>query len=463
MSPLLLGIAAYILVQLLIAFAVSRRIRSESDYLLAGRRLGLAIGTFTIFATWFGAETVVGAAGSIYADGLAGGAAEPFAYGATLLFMGLVYAAPLWRRGLTTFADLFRERYSAAVERLVVLLVVPGSVMWAAAQIRAFGQVISASSTFEVELAITLAAAVVIVYTVYGGLMADAVTDIVQGVALIVGLAILFVAVAAALDGFGSALAAVPAERLQPLGGTQSPSGLALIERWAIPLCGSVLSQELIARVLAARSPEVARRATLLGAGLYVAVGCIPVFLGLVGASLLPALAEPEQVVARLAQQYLPTFLYVAFAGALVSAILSTVDSALLAAAALTSHNVVVPLVPNLGERAKVRAARLGVLLFGIIAYALALHADGVYELVLEASAFGSAGVFVVGTFALFSRVGDAGAAMAGLVAGLLSWIAAAYVLDLPYPYLASLAASFVTYVGAAALERRSAVLARTG
>ncbi|HEY8553070.1 MAG TPA: hypothetical protein VIL43_00855, partial [Burkholderiales bacterium] len=177
MSPLLLGIAAYILVQLLIAFAVSRRIRSESDYLLAGRRLGLAIGTFTIFATWFGAETVVGAAGSIYADGLAGGAAEPFAYGATLLFMGLAYAAPLWRRGLTTFADLFRERYSATVERLVVLLVVPGSVMWAAAQIRAFGQVISASSAFEVEFAITLAAAVVIVYTVYGGLMADAVTD----------------------------------------------------------------------------------------------------------------------------------------------------------------------------------------------------------------------------------------------------------------------------------------------
>src|SRR5690606_19556580 len=170
-----------------------------------------------------------------------------------------------------------------------------------------------------------------------------------------------------------------------------------------------------------------------------------------------------EQVVARLAQQYLPTFLYVAFAGALVSAILSTVDSALLAAAALTSHNLVVPLMPNLGERAKVRAARLGVLVFGVIAYALALHADGVYELVLEASAFGSAGVFVVGTFALFSRVGDAGAAMAGLVAGLVSWIAAAYLLDLPYPYLASLAASFVTYVGAAALERRSAALARTG
>src|SRR5690606_38273358 len=107
---------------------------------------------------------------------------------------------------------------------------------------------------------------------------------------------------------------------------------LGLVERWAIPLCGSVLAQELIARVLAMRSPEVARRAVFLGGGLYIAVGFIPVFLGLVGAQLLPHPVQPEQLMARVAQEYLPTFLYIAFAGALVSAILSTVDSALLAA-----------------------------------------------------------------------------------------------------------------------------------
>src|SRR5690606_69495 len=174
-----------ILVQLAIGMLVSRRIRSETDYLLAGRRLGLAVGACTIFATWFGAETVVGAAGEIYDEGLTAGAAEPFAYGATLLLMGAVFAAPLWRRGLTTFADLFRARYSAGVERLVVLLIIPPSVMWAAAQIRAFGQVISASSAFEVDLAITLAAGVVLIYTVYGGLLADVITDIVQGIALV--------------------------------------------------------------------------------------------------------------------------------------------------------------------------------------------------------------------------------------------------------------------------------------
>ncbi len=447
MSPILIGVAAYILVQLLIGVLVSRRIRSESDYLLAGRRLKLGLGTFTIFATWFGAETCIGAAGSIYKDGLSGGSADPFGYGACLLLMGILFATPLWRRGLTTFADLFRQRYSPSVERVVVLLIVPGSVMWAAAQIRAFGQVISASSALEVEIAITLAALVVVVYTIYGGLLADAITDLFQGIALIVGLVILFVVVVSALGGFEPAAATIAPERLRLFGGPEV-SIFAVLERWAIPICGSVLSQELVARVLATHSPQVARRASLLGGGLYLAVGFIPVFLGLVGARVIPELAEPEQLLAQLAQHYLPTFLYIAFAGALVSAVLSTVDSALLAAAALTSHNLVVPLVPRLSESAKVRVARIGVFVFGAIAYTLALHAEGVYALVEEASAFGSAGVFVVSMFALFTKIGDTRGAMATLLAGLATWILGAYVLEFPLPYLTSLGVSLGVYLG---------------
>src|SRR5687768_469892 len=166
MQPVLIGIGVYLVVQFAFGMLVSRCIASESDYLNAGRRLGVMLAAFSIFATWFGAETVVGAAGSIYSDVLSGGSADPFGYGLCLIVLGLVVAAPLWRRKYTTFGDLFRERYSPGVERLAVLLMVPTSVLWAAAQIRAFGQVVSASSDFEVSVAITAAAAFVIVYTV---------------------------------------------------------------------------------------------------------------------------------------------------------------------------------------------------------------------------------------------------------------------------------------------------------
>ncbi|BAU49029.1 sodium:solute symporter [Sulfurifustis variabilis] len=450
MNAILLGVLGYVLVQLLIGVALSRRIKNEADYLLAGRSLGLGIGTFTIFATWFGAETVVGAAGSIYAEGLSGGAADPFGYGACLILMGLFFAAPLWRRGLTTFADLFRQRYSANVERLAVILLVPTSIMWGAAQIRAFGQVIAAVSTFDVEIAITVAAGVVIVYTVYGGLLADAYTDVIQGLALVAGLIVLFVVILDETGGMTQAASTIEPRRLNPFAGA---SALAVVEQWAIPICGSVLSQELVARVLATRSPQVARRAALLGGGIYLSVGMIPVFIGLVGVSLLPGLDEPEQLLARLAQQYLHTALYVMFAGAIISAILSTVDSALLAASALMSHNLVVPLAPAISEAAKVRVARAGVMVFGLIAYVLALYAEGVYALVEEASAFGSAGVFVAALFALFTPFGGAKSATAALLAGVASWVLGAYVLELDVPYLVSLAAALLSYVTVAVLE----------
>ena len=118
MNVVLWGILAYLLVQFGIGIYVSRRIRTESDYIVAGRRLGYGLATFTIFATWFGAETTIGSAGAVYESGLSGATSDPFGYSACLFLMGFVYAVPLWRRKLTTLADLFRERFSPAVEKL---------------------------------------------------------------------------------------------------------------------------------------------------------------------------------------------------------------------------------------------------------------------------------------------------------------------------------------------------------
>ncbi len=460
MNIVLLGILAYILLQLLFGMGVSRRIASEDDYLLAGRSLGPALGTFSVFATWFGAETCIGAAGSVYASGLSGASAEPFGYAACLVLMGLLFAVPLWRRKLTTLADLFRVRYSPGIERLAVLMMAPTSVMWAGAQIRAFGQVISASSDFEVEIAITLAAAVVIIYTVYGGLLADVVTDLVQGIALIVGLIVLLVAIVKTGGGMAAAAASIDLERLNPLGGGEKPL-LELIETWAIPVTGSLFAQELVARIAASRSPQIARRCCLIGGGLYLLVGLIPVFIGLVGFSLLPGLKHPEQIVLQLAQQKLSTVAYILFAGALISAILSTVDSALLAASALVSHNVLVPLAAGISDAGKVRMARGAVIIFGLIAYCLALRAEGVYALVEDASAFGGAGLFVVVLFGLYTRIGHAVSAASALLTGMVVWILGHYMVELTAPYLTSLAASLIAYLTATVWENSAVILDR--
>lgn len=459
MNVALLGIVAYVCLQILIGFIVGRRVKTEEDYLVAGRRLGPGIAVFTIFATWFGAETCIGSAGTIYEDGLSGGTADPFGYAACLLFMGLFFAAALWRRRLTTLADLFRERYSVSVERLAVLIMVPGSVLWAAAQVRAFGQVLSVSGDLPLHLSIGIAAALVVVYTVAGGLMADAVTDVIQSVVLIGGLGFLTYLVFERFGSPGALAAAIEPARLELFAAGRGGS-LEVLEAWAVPICGSVMAQELVVRISASRSATVARWSSLSAAFLYLGVGLMPVLIGLVGPRLLPGLAEGEQLLPRVAAELLPGALFAIFAGALVSALLSTVDSALLVASSLVSHNLVLPLRARWSEAAKVRVARAGVIVFAGIAYVLAVHAPSVHALVEQASGFGSAGIFVVAVAALTTGVGGRASALASLVSGVTVYVVASFVMGSSLPFLASLVAAASAYVLVAVLEWRLATRA---
>ena len=110
-------------------------------------------------------------------------------------------------------------------------------------------------------------------------------------------------------------------------------------------------------------------------------------------------------------------------------------------------------------EKRKVLIARVGVMAFGVIAYFLAQGAEGVFELVEEASAFGSAGTLVTVCFGLFTNWGGARAAVATLVMGVVSYLAASAA-SVTAPFLTSLAMSLATYVVVAALETRNSQLA---
>ncbi len=453
MNWLLFGILVYISIQLAIGWWVSRTIKTEVDYILAGRQLGYVLGTFTIFATWFGSESVIGASGAIYSGGLAGGTADPFGFGLCIILMGFIFAAPLWRRKLTTLADLFRERFSSGVEKIAVFMMIPSTLMWAAAQIRAFGQVLTASSNLELEIAIAIAATIVIVYTVLGGLLAVAYTDLLQGVILIFGLLALFFLVLFNTPDIAGIWNSIDPDRLT----LRQPPGTSLLERidiWAIPLCGSVVAHELVARVIATRSPKVAQRASIAAGTMYLGFGMIPAFIGLVGLHLVPGIEDSEQIVPIMAQTYMPTVLYIIFAGALVSAILSTVDSLLLVASSLISHNIVVKSRPHMPESRKVGWARFFVVIFGILAWFIATNAEGVYNLVVDAAAFGTAGFFTIVTFGLFTKFGGKYSAMATLFTAMTVWLSATYIFDLSWAFLLSLFCSIGVYVTVGVIER---------
>ena len=452
MNAVLVAVLGYVGLQLVVGMWVSRNIRTESDYLLAGRGLGPALAMMSLFATWFGAESCLGAAGAVYRDGLGGGKADPFGYTGCLLMMGAVYAVALRRTGAVTLGDVFRDRFSPWVERLVVLMTVPASILWGAAPIRAMGQVLTSLSTFRLELTIPFAAIVVIVYTVSGGIKADVMTDFIQGIGLILGLALLGWAVVTHLGGPAAAWAHVRPGQLSFA--VPGETGLAgQLEPWLVPVLGSVTAQEMASRVLASRTPGIARGSSLAAGGLYLVVGLVPVLLGLLGAGLVPGLEDSEQVLPRLARAHLHPVGVVLFTGALFSAILSTVDSNLLSASALTSHNVILRIWKVEDERLRVRITRLATLAAGLVAYGLAFSRESVFRLVEESSAFGGAGMFVAMTFGLLTRFGGRWAGLAAMTTGIVTQVAGTYALHWATPFTTSLVVSGLAYVIVGALE----------
>ncbi len=443
-----LGIAAlagFLLLQFGIGVWVSRRIATEDDYLVGGRRLGYTLTTFSIFATWFGAETVIGSAGEVYRGGISLASAEPFGYALCLVLMGLLLAKPLWDRGLTTLADLYRVRFGVRVERLAAIILIPTSVLWAAAQVRAFGSVIALVGGIDLTIGVGVAALFVIAYTTFGGLLADAVTDVLQGAVLSVGLIALLVVVIQQVGGLGDAVTILRTSDAINLAPSAAGVWYETLEAWAIPVCGSLVATEVIGRVIAARSRVVAQRASVGAGALYLAIGCIPVLVALLARDVVGEVADPEQVLPTIASTLLSPIAFALFTGGLVSAILSTVDSTLLVASGLLSHNLIIPLAGITEDRQKVLVARGGVVLFGLIAYLLAMNAEGVLALVEQASAFGSAGVLVTTLFALFTTLGSPRTAAATLILALAVYLGAT-ALGSPVPFLASLGAALLTW-----------------
>jgi len=451
MSWVLLAIVGYVLLQFAIGIWVSRSMASASDYILAGRSLGTGLVVFSVFATYFGAEAVVASGGAVYERGLAGAFVDPLSYAAAIVLVGLLFARTLWSRGLTTFAELFRQRYSPGVERLIVIVLLPGSIIWAAAQIRAFGQVMDANSGMGLKTAIVVAALLVAAYSVVGGLLADAVTDLIQGLVVLAGLVILGAVVAYQVGGVAEGLTRVEPARLALFGAEDG--FLGTLESIAIPVGGTIVAVELISRFLGARSAAVAATGTTVAGVVYLSVGMVPVFLGLVGRHLVPDAQDAEQIVARLAEAYLPGVLHVVFVGAIISAILSVVHSALHAPAAQVSFNILQPLAPGLSDAAKLWAVRLTVLGLSVVAFVISFTSEGIRDLVETASAFGSAGVFVATLFALFTTFGGPASAYTSVIAGMLVWASGKF-FGIGTPYLLGLLAALTGYIGAALIEK---------
>jgi SSS family transporter len=438
-------IVVFIGLQISVSVFASRFIKNEDDFILAGRQIGPFFLSMSLFATWFGSETIIASSSAVASEGLSGARAEPFGYALCLVIMALFIACKLREKLYSTLSDFFKDRFGVTCEKISAILIVPTSLIWAAAQALAFAHILTSISGMDITGSLLLATMLCLVYTMIGGFLGDIYTDLIQGVIIIYGLLITAGFVIFYLGGIDMALAKITPEKLNLI--NPNIDTFSQIDSWVIAVVGSLTAQEALQRALAAQSPNVARQSFYCAAALYFTIGLIPLFLGLVGGDLVDVNQVGEAFLPELAKEVLPPIIYILFLGALCSAILSTIDSTLLSISAVVGHNLVVPLNPEMREDSKILVQRIIVAISGIAVFYIASSGENIYSLIELSSSFGSAGMVVCLLLGLWTKWGGPLTGLITIITGALSAWFFQYEFEWAAGYTASLVLCLIVYI----------------
>lgn len=341
--PVALALLVYLAGMLVLGLVARDRTADVEGYVVAGRRLGLGLATPTLLATWFGAGTLLAATDAVREEGLRAAALDPFGAGLCLVLAGLWIARPLWRMRLLTLPDFYARSYGRRAEVAAGAVMVPGYLGWIAAQLVALSAVVELYLGLPHAVALPLVAVAGVAYTLLGGMWAVTLTDLVQMVLVVAGVLLLGAVTLAELGdggvvvGWTRLVTDTPADKLAvlPAAGEVLP-WVGLLAAGAL---GNLPGQDLTQRIFAARSEGVAQAACLLAGGLYLTLGCVPLAIGLAADLLLPG-EVTEAILPALAHHLLHPGLAVVLVVTVISAVLSTLDSAILAPASVIAHNL---------------------------------------------------------------------------------------------------------------------------
>jgi solute:Na+ symporter, SSS family len=435
-SQLVFFVVLYLAFTIGVGVYAARRVSNSKDYLVAGRSLPLYINMATVFATWFGAETVLSVSATFARDGLNGIPADPFGATCCLIFVALFFAKAFYRMDLLTLGDFYRKRYNSKIEIVVSSVIVISYLGWTSAQLTALGLVLWVISGGGLSLtqAIILGTVIVMFYTIWGGMWSVAYTDLFQTVVIIVGLFIVAWFVGDLAGGATNVIAKAHADGkldFWPKGG--GAEWFAFIAAWATLAIGSIPQQDVFQRVTSAKDEKTAVRGTLIGGFVYFIVAFLPMFIAYSALIIEPNLVdlfksddarEIQRILPDIILAKTPLWIQVLFFGALLSAILSTASGALLAPTALFANNIMKPFMPHMTDQKLLKIVRITLVVFTCAALVVAINSRStMYEMVQNAYKVTMAGAFAPLAFGLFwKKTTTPGAAMS-IFAGLGSWI----------------------------------------
>lgn len=419
----------FIVLTSIIGIYLSRSVNTVKAYAVADRSLPLSVSTATVFATWFGAEAILGIPESFMEHGLVGVISDPIGAFFCLMILGLFFARRFYNMNVITIGDFFYNRYGKLIEILVGIAISLSYIGWIAAQFIAFGSVLSymLNGTVTVDAGIMIGAAIIVVYTFKGGMLAVAINDFIQTLIISASLLYMLFTISGMAGGFFSVFQfAVETHRTSLIFDADYPNYTFVFGILFSMILGTIPQQDTFQRITSAKSPEVAVRSTILGGFVYLLITFIPIFIALAAAKMQVETTgkSPEEFnlyLAHFVMEHVPKIVQIFFFGSLFAAILSTASGTLLATSVVLSRNVLGEFFP---KEANLLVIRLTLVMVSLFVCLFALYStNSIHQLVEDSGKITMVIVFFPLIFGMLWKKTSYVGVLAAIILSTVVWL----------------------------------------
>ncbi|MGO4886298.1 sodium:solute symporter [Anaerobacillus sp. MEB173] len=445
----------YVAFMFTLGFYYFKRVKTSKDYLIAGWNMGFWSIVGTIVSTFCGAAVFIGWVGMGFTVGLSGF----FQFALPAIFFSIlliaVFAKPLRRQRLFTMADLFSERFGKKMGIIPsILSAFIYSVPTLALQIVGMTTVFTIAFGMEVTTGLIVAFALILGFTVLGGLPATIITDAIQSIILIVGILTLFIASLYYGGGLGNIVAETPIEFLTPVG----PNGLTAVLLFALSVGPFYLIwQSTWQRIFASKTETIAKKAGITGFAIAGLISILPYSIGVIARSYVPADIHPDLLFSYVTAELLTPALGGIVLVGLLAALMTGATSFILQGSSNLTKDLYHHLInPNASDKKLMFVSRLTVVIISLLGLLVAFYLTNIiamYQWALRLSA--ATLVFPFLAIMFWKRVTKT---------GVFSSMVLALIATLMYPYLGlnidhtifGLSVSFISLVGISLLTKHS-------
>jgi len=449
--PLII-VGVYLIIMLAFGFIVNKfLIKTSTDYMLAGRRLGLIMVATTLSANNIGGGSTMGVATRAFGDW--GMSAAWWVLAASVAMIPLAYFAPRIRKTMAyTIPEVIFRRFGPTAGVFTSVLNITSLFTLTASQILASGTVINVLVGIPLNVSIVLATVAILIYTCLGGLTADAYSDMFQYIIIFLGL---IVAVPFVINGVGGG--ATMAESWANVSAMLPPVQLSLTKiGWFTIIsliinyfCTFLSGPEMVSRFSAAESEKSAQKASILSAIMMACMAFLPTLIGL-AALASGQLDNGGQALMWATTNYAPEIVTGLVAAAMISATMSSADSNLLCASTIFIKDLYQQFINKgeISEKKLIFLTRASNVVLGIFAMLIALRRIDIISLNLFAFALRSAGPFAAYGFGLMWAKATKNAGLCAIAIGsvvAVSWEIAGHPLGV-MPVIIGGASSALTF-----------------